>query len=287
MMRKFPVFSRLVDVNLTAFWTDIFPEIRQMHREPHFNHEFSFGDTTCLQTDLVEGTIPCGGTRTIEPVTTRAGYRCIYYSDLLQELQKTAVRTVYHDKRLATTEKKAVNSWVPYGENYNGTFGTVITSASSSFCATSQNTVSPLPDQTLLNRNVASFWYSWYHRHQIENGLQRRFSEALRLESFGRNADALDVVFQEIDRRFREGDFESCDKLLDSVDPSSLSLRMIVGLLSITMAGSRSVLSRQKFYDAAWNHLCAKGEDAEELLGGLRGWRAEDEDASPVRTKAF
>jgi len=101
--------------------------------------------------------------------------------------------------------------------------------------------------------------------------LSQALTKARTLETDGRNAAAIDVIFREIDSRLRRSDFEACDDLLEATDPVELTPRMIVAILSITLAAAPNLRSRSKFFREAWDALPHKGKDSATVLSGLRG----------------
>jgi hypothetical protein len=108
--------------------------------------------------------------------------------------------------------------------------------------------------------------------------LRAHLMRAQELEKKGRVADAMDIVFKEVDAALRRGriGFGECDELLENLDIATLSLRMLMGLLSITLAASRGLPSRRRFFNAAYRELKSQGKDPNRLIGGLRGGRAAD-----------
>jgi hypothetical protein len=124
----------------------------------------------------------------------------------------------------------------------------------------------------------------WRSVHASED-LRSRIMRAREIEANGQVAQALDIVFREVDRRLREGEFGECEEFLNAADIASLSTRMIMGLLSITFAASRELPARRRFFIAARKQLRLRGKDPERLIGGLRGGRAANGDANPLASK--
>jgi hypothetical protein len=187
---------------------------------------------------------------------------------------------------------KSFDYWHGSALNNSSSLGPAVANVGTSFIVEISSTNTPVPSGVnLLNPYLESRNLAGLYRTYSEAGsaaLYDKFRYALELESSGCTYAALYAIFKEIDQRFRAGDFESSDKLLATTDPSTLSLRMIVGLLSVTVAAPKKELpSRQEFFDAAWKHLLAINENAHELLDGLRGREAEDENDPHVSTKGI
>jgi ribosomal protein L17 len=106
------------------------------------------------------------------------------------------------------------------------------------------------------------------------HNLRKVVARASALETSGSAAKAIDTIFQEIDERFRNGQFKECNELLETTDPKCLSARLIVALLSITLAASRELSARRKFYSAARKAILSRGMNPDSVVGGLQGGRA-------------
>jgi hypothetical protein len=143
---------------------------------------------------------------------------------------------------------------------------------------------------TLMNTNAALPTRECFATELTRNSVQssslgNKLEEAKRLERSGRGASALDAICNEIDDRFLAGDFESCDAFLRTLNAKQLSPLLIVGILSVTLAASKKLKNRRRFYDAAYEQLPSKGKDPAELIGGLSG-RSNDVKDSSLRTKS-
>jgi hypothetical protein len=121
-----------------------------------------------------------------------------------------------------------------------------------------------------IGQSLLGMWYS----PTYVKSLSAHIAHARQLEAKGQVAKGMDIVFREIDTRLREGNFGECDELLNSIDISKLTPRMIMGLLSITLAASQELKYRRHFFSAARRELKLRGKDPNRLIGGLRGRRA-------------
>jgi hypothetical protein len=124
-------------------------------------------------------------------------------------------------------------------------------------------------------------------RHGLDSSdLQDRILFAQKLEEAGKVSTAIDIIYREIDTRLRSGKILECNKVLRALKPESLSVHVIIGLLSITLAASKKLKSRPSFFAAARREIQRRGMDPKSLIDGLRGWRAANEKGVLARKAA-
>ena len=82
--------------------------------------------------------------------------------------------------------------------------------------------------------------------HPVIEGLHPRIEEAIRLETQGFGADALDVLFEAFDDAHREGRFDDSDEALRTLCVDRLSIGLMIGALTVTNA-ARGRLSHRPF----------------------------------------
>lgn len=92
---------------------------------------------------------------------------------------------------------------------------------------------------------------------------------AAQLENAGEPARALDLIYDEVDDALLRGDFAAVDAIFPPLLPDTLSVRIILGLLSITAVAAEHLPSRRAFYMAAYDSLESRGRDAERYVGRL------------------
>lgn len=84
--------------------------------------------------------------------------------------------------------------------------------------------------------------------------------------------DAIDLIFEEIDRLLKEGGFEECDTILFGVDPLAHPPSITLAFLTITHAAKSKLKYRERFFDITEHLFVFKyGEEyTQRLLQGLR-----------------
>lgn len=107
--------------------------------------------------------------------------------------------------------------------------------------------------------------------------LLERVYFAKKLEEEGNALAAIDIIYREIDGRLRNGKFLECDRALKVLRPKALSDHVIIGILSITLAASKRLKARPRFFLAARQEIQVRGMDPTSLIDGLRGWKAANE----------
>ncbi len=91
---------------------------------------------------------------------------------------------------------------------------------------------------------------------------------AVQLEENGRDDEALDVIYRNVDQMLLEGHFALCDQLLGDLDPSKLSVDLTVAFLTITLAARGRLRNRPEFFHRAAQQLASQ-PDVHQLLSGL------------------
>src|ERR1041385_2288172 len=95
-------------------------------------------------------------------------------------------------------------------------------------------------------------------------------NEALEFEKSGRRDRALDIIFAETDKLLRKGEFDACNRLLQSLDVDHLSINLLIAFLTITLPAHESIPAREVFYSRVERRL-DKHPNKAKLLSGLRG----------------
>lgn len=87
----------------------------------------------------------------------------------------------------------------------------------------------------------------------------------------GKPDDAVDIVYENVDRMLERGEFERCDSFLRVVDLSRLDTNVMVALLSITMPAATKLKARAEVLASIEKNLRALAPGrVERILGGLR-----------------
>jgi hypothetical protein len=89
------------------------------------------------------------------------------------------------------------------------------------------------------------------------------------LVSHGQTDTALDLVFDRFDEMLLAGDFNRVDQILAESRPENLSVDLLVGVLTVTLAAKNQLNSRFEFCERVKLALQNRGEVQEGLLIGL------------------
>lgn len=98
------------------------------------------------------------------------------------------------------------------------------------------------------------------------------FHEAVRADTAGNLSQAIDIVFDHVDKLLASGAFESIDSILKKSPTEKVSIGFMMALLSITLPASNHLPSREAFFVRVWDACVAQGKDARKLIGGLKRW---------------
>lgn len=80
---------------------------------------------------------------------------------------------------------------------------------------------------------------------------------------------AIDYIFNEVDERMLEGDFDSCDRILNAANPNDFTTVNVLAFLTITLCAREKLPSREGYFNRALEVLQTRGnEDA------VREWTA-------------
>jgi hypothetical protein len=79
--------------------------------------------------------------------------------------------------------------------------------------------------------------------------------EAMRLDSVGESARALDLAYETIDEWLRMGNFSIVNKFLRETDVEFVPSRLLSAILTVTSPASVHLPSRQAFCDRAWETM--------------------------------
>jgi hypothetical protein len=121
------------------------------------------------------------------------------------------------------------------------------------------------------------FLRSDYHDHscQIEDSSTSEISDFLNtvygFAKRGEEDEAIDVILEYINDLLVEGQFDSCDRILDEVDLARIPPVLMVSFLTITAAAKPKLKSRDRFFKVV-QRLVAKqrgGKATARLLDGL------------------
>jgi hypothetical protein len=85
----------------------------------------------------------------------------------------------------------------------------------------------------------------------------------------GRRDRAFKYIFDEMDKLLRNGDFEVCNRRLETLDVQNLSPDLLVAFLTITLPAHEHLLARPAFYARVEKRL-ADEPDKDKLLSGLK-----------------
>lgn len=89
------------------------------------------------------------------------------------------------------------------------------------------------------------------------------------MDKRGKSDAALDVIYSNINYYLTQGRIEMVDSLLRILDPATLSVDLLLGLLTATLPARYVLPSRAQFFSAVQNELKKRGEWEEGLLTGL------------------
>lgn len=94
--------------------------------------------------------------------------------------------------------------------------------------------------------------------------------DALDLERTGRRDRALDIIYTEIDKLLRRGEFDICNRLLELLDVNNLSPSLLIAFLTITLPAHERLPARGEFYSRVEKYFVNFANRAK-LLSGLKG----------------
>lgn len=93
--------------------------------------------------------------------------------------------------------------------------------------------------------------------------------QAQRLDGLGQTDVALDLIYDQIDERFRLGKFAEVDQMLANLDVTVYSIDLLLGVLTASLPGRSRLLNRPAFFSKVQETLRQRGELEEGLLTGL------------------
>ncbi len=97
------------------------------------------------------------------------------------------------------------------------------------------------------------------------------FVSVRQLEKRGNIDAALDILYDKIDGMLKAGKFDDVDDVLRSVDPRSLSLDLLLGVLTATLPARSKLPFRKEFFKNVVEVLKERCQWEEGLLTGLDG----------------
>lgn len=92
---------------------------------------------------------------------------------------------------------------------------------------------------------------------------------AQRLDDQGKSDEALDIVYDEVDRFLRKSSFSQLDALLKKPNTERLSIDILIALLTATYPAKSKLSSRKELFKNAEIAIQNSGEDPASLLQGL------------------
>ena len=95
-------------------------------------------------------------------------------------------------------------------------------------------------------------------------------NEAVDFERNGRRDRALDIVFTEMDKLLRKGDFDLCNRILELLDVDNLSPNLLIAFLTITLRAHERLPARAILYSRVEERFSNRA-NKDKLLSGLKG----------------
>jgi hypothetical protein len=112
-----------------------------------------------------------------------------------------------------------------------------------------------------VRETVAKFWEEPRGRTLVREA--QEFEAAFGVDR------ALDLIYSECDHLMREGQFESLNDIIDSLDPDGLSLDLILGFLTASLPAKSNLPSRASFLESSIRAIRERGVYEDDLLSGL------------------
>jgi hypothetical protein len=109
------------------------------------------------------------------------------------------------------------------------------------------------------------------HADRTLRGNRSFIEHANLLASKGEIDPALDVLYDQTQELLLSGRFDKLDDALKSCHVDRLSVDIMLGILTATVAASSKLPSRKTFYQQVQIELTRQGKNAKELLAGLKG----------------
>lgn len=98
-----------------------------------------------------------------------------------------------------------------------------------------------------------------------------RIEEIYKLVELQEYDEACDILYQDMDSMFLDGEFDQCNEMLKLINLDKLDINLLVGLLSITYAAKDKLPYRDNLYNKIqqkFDLLCS--DRKEKLLVGLK-----------------
>ena len=82
----------------------------------------------------------------------------------------------------------------------------------------------------------------------------------------------LDIIYELLDNYCINGDFESCDKYIESVDIGKISITELLGILTITFIWRNKLSKRDKFYNDVSEYVYQhfSNDESDSIMIGLK-----------------
>ena len=82
----------------------------------------------------------------------------------------------------------------------------------------------------------------------------------------------LDIIYELLDNYCINGDFESCDKYIESCDIGKISVTESIGILTITFIWRNKLSKRDKFYNDVSEYVYQhfSNDESDSIMIGLK-----------------
>ena len=136
----------------------------------------------------------------------------------------------------------------------------------------SGNTVGKAVVVSRTNTYVVSPWIAHFQplstpeEQSVRDTLVDR---AAKLDSQDQTDLALDLIYDQTDKYFREGKFESVNQLLADVNAANYSVDILLGILTATLPAKEHLANRSAFFSAVEKAFTERGDMEDGLLSGL------------------
>ena len=95
-------------------------------------------------------------------------------------------------------------------------------------------------------------------------------SQVNKLATMGSVDSALDILYDKVDFLLREGKLSKVDEILESANPETLNINIILGLLTTTLPAKTKLKVRGTFYETVEAYVNDQFDDTAGILIGLK-----------------
>ena len=95
-------------------------------------------------------------------------------------------------------------------------------------------------------------------------------SQVNKLATMGSVDSALDILYDKVDFLLREGKLSKVDEILESANPETLNINIILGLLTTTLPAKTRLKVRGTFYETVEAYVNEQFDDTAGILIGLK-----------------